>query len=204
MIRRATILTLAGTLLAFPLAAQTHTIDPNSVRRLRPEPCPAVDSILGAPQARPKERAYGYWHDGLSALFSNDPFTITAPGRVSNVLLTAFYRGEGPALEAAYAVQVRFVDRELREGAGTRIVLILDDSLRADLGESDANSTSWSRDQKIDQIITVPVPTPVIRALVVADTVRGTVGGTAFTIPTKALESFRSVFFAAACGTRLH
>jgi len=202
--RRLRLAALALTLTALPLAAQTHTIDPNSVVRVRPEPCPAVDSILGAPQVRPKERAYGYWHDGTSALFSNDPFTITAPGRVSNVLLTAFYRGEGPALEAAYGVQVRFVDRVLREGSGTRIVLILDDSLRADLGESDAVSTAWSRDQKIDQVITLPLSTPVIRALVVADTVRGTVGGTEFTIPSKALESFRSVFFAAACGTRLH
>jgi hypothetical protein len=96
------------------------------------------------------------------------------------------------------------VDRVLREGSGTRIILILDDSLRADLGESEATSTSWSRDQKIDQIITVSASTPVIRALVVADTVKGTIGGTEFTIPTKALESFRSVFFAAACGTRLH
>lgn len=204
MIRRAIVVALAGALVALPLAAQTHTIDPNDVRRFRPQPCPAVDSILGAPQVRPKEPAYGYWYDGRSALFSNDPFTITAPGRVSNVLLTAMYQGEGPALEAAYGLQVRFVDRVLRDGPGTRIVLFLDDSLRADLGESDATSTSWSRPEKIDQIITLPLSTPVIRALVVADTVRGTVGGTEFTIPPKALQSFRSVFFAAACGTRMH
>ncbi len=172
--------------------------------RVRPQSGAAADSLLGAPQLRPKEPAYGYWHEGNSALFSNDPFAITAPGRVSNVLLTAFYPGEAPAPEAAYGIQVRFVDRVLREGSGTRIVLFLDDSLRADLGESEASSTPWSRDQKVDQVITVALPTPVIRALVVADTVRGTIGGTEFSIPPKTLESFHSVFLAATCGTRLH
>lgn len=49
-----------------------------------------------------------------------------------------------------------------------------------------------------------PQPTPEIRALVVADTLRGTIDGTGSPIPPKILESFHSVFLAATCGTRLH
>ncbi len=203
MIRWITLVALG--LVATPLAAQRRDgmFSLDEARRLLPESCAYADSTVGRPLARPRERAYGYRQGDVVIVMSNDPFAITGKRPIDGIILNAVVRDDRPRTTAPYTFQLRLRDTLVRSGAHAALTLILDDSLEATLGSMTASTTPYSTSARIDQMLTISMPQPVLRRLVGATAVRGRIGSTDFEFPPKTLDSFRSVYLATVCGARL-
>jgi len=196
----------AGTLfIAAPLLAQRHdgllTLD--DMRKVRPNSCPIADSIAGRPLPRPTQQAWGWREGTTNNLISSGLYTLTGKRPIDGIILTATSQGEGPHPDATFALQLRLRDTVLREGAAATLVLFMDDSLTAEIGDMLGEPTPFAHDNSVDQMLTQMLPRSIVTRLVTATKVTGRIGQTPFEFPKRTLETFRSVFIAAACGQRL-
>ena len=193
-----------GACTAGPVSAQRFdATGPGAPRDMRPVSCPAADSLAGHPLARPSAPGFG-WHEGTSNNFvSNGIYVPNATKPLDVILLTANSEGGGVQPDPTFGLQIRMQDTLLRQDASATLLLTIDDSTRFTIGNMDAVSTPMSRGRKVDQVLTIGVPRGAARRIGGATTIAGTIGGTSFNVPPKAIEAFRSVFIAAVCGTHL-
>ena len=198
-LRFAALLLLAAT----PLAAQQgRMLTDQDFQNVKPESCPAADSLAGHPLPKPKQAAQGMREGIHHEVISSFPFDFTAHRPVDGIMLNAVYDGEGPDARADYTMQLHLQDSVLRQGAATVFTLVLD-STEVRVGGMDASVTPYSHGRVVDQMLTTPVPTGLVRHLVAARSVKGRIGSWEFAIPDKTLETFHAVFIAASCGTHL-
>jgi hypothetical protein len=188
-----------------PAAAQRddQAIGYDDIRRFVPRTCPLSDSLLGS-LPRPRQRVHTYRREQYAVVMSNTPFAITGTRPMDGILLNAMLPNDTPRSPANYTFQIRMKDSVLRRGAETRLALIADDSLEMSIGPMIATETSYSRGDRIDQMLTIGLRPVEVRHLATATTVRGRLGTTEFTIPDRTLESFRSVILASLCTEGLH
>jgi hypothetical protein len=190
-------------LLAHPAAGQSNTIDSRNIQRVRPASCALSDSLAGRPIPRPGRYALGWREVTVNNFASDGPFSLTGYKPIDGIILTAISEGPGPHPDAVYALQLRLKDTVLRDGGAAALVIILDDTLRTEVGDMLASETPFSRGNKIDQMLTQALPTRLVRRMMAATKVSGSIGATPFTVPPRTLETFRAVFIGATCGERL-
>lgn len=202
---RSTLLGTLALLFAAPLYAQSghdRMLTTDDMQHLRPESCTLADSLAGQALARPKEFALAWKNGEERNLVSGDVFAFTAHRPVDGILLTATYTGEGPAAEVGYGMQLRLKDSVLREGTSALFTLVLD-SAEVRVGGMEASNTPFSHGHTIDQVLSIGIAPRSVQRLVVAHDVRGRIGTWEFPVPAKTLETFKSVFIAATCGTKI-
>lgn len=199
-----TVVLAALLLLAASAAAaqQPRMLTEQDLQNVKPESCPAADSLAGHPLAKPKHAAQGWRQGDLHNIVSDDPFSHTAGRPVEGIMLNAIYRGEGTRPPASFALQLRLRDSVLRTGPETNFTLILD-SVEVPVGRMAANSTPYSYGHTIDQVLTTGVGLQTVLWLVTAHEVRGRIGTWEFTVPDRTVETFHAVFIAAICGAHL-
>lgn len=198
-VRLAALLLLA----AAPLTAQQgRMLTDQDFQNVKPESCPAADSLAGHPLTKPKQAAQGMREGIHHEVISSFPFDFTAHRPVDGIMLNAVYDGEGPNPRADYTMQLHLQDSVLRQGAATFFTLVLD-STEVRVGGMEASVTPYSHGHVVDQMLTTPVPTDLVRRLVAARSVQGRIGTWEFPVPDKTLETFHAVFIAASCGTHL-
>ena len=152
---------------------------------------------------RPTQPARGWRRGATNNLISNDVFALTGKKLIDGIILTATSQGEGPHPDATYALQLRLRDTLLRDGATARLSLTFDDTLTAEIGDMLGEPTPFAYGNKVDQMLTQMLPPRVVRRMVTATKVTGTIGSTPFEVPRRTLETFRAVFIGASCGERL-
>ena len=199
------VLTAGALLCAAPLLAQRRDglISLDDMRKVRPNSCPIADSLAGRSLERSSQVAWGWREGTTNNLISSGLYTLTGKKPIDGIILTAISRGEGPHPDATYALQLRLRDTVLREGAAATLVLIMDDSLTVEIGDMLGEPTPFAHDRTVDQMLTQMLPRGIVIRLVTATKVTGRIGPTPFELPRRTLETFRSVFIAAACGQRL-
>ncbi len=199
------VLTAGALLCAAPLLAQRRDglISLDDMRKVRPNSCPIADSLAGRSLERSSQVAWGWREGTTNNLISSGLYTLTGKKPIDGIILTAISRGEGPHPDATYALQLRLRDTVLREGAAATLVLIMDDSLTVEIGDMLGEPTPFAHDRTVDQMLTQMLPRGIVIRLVTATKVTGRIGPTPFEFPRRTLETFRSVFIAAACGQRL-
>lgn len=199
------ILTAVTLLSTGPLHAQRRDgmLYEEDMKKVRPNSCPIADSLAGRALSRPNNPGLGWREGRTNNLISSGLYALTGRKPIDGIILTATSEGEGPHPDATFALQLRLRDTVLREGAAATLILTLDDSLTAEIGDMVGEPTPFAHDNSVDQMLTQMLPPSVIRRLVAATKVTGKIGPTPFEIPRRTLETFRAVFIGASCGERL-
>lgn len=200
---RAAIVATALAFLAGPVAAQQgKMLTDQDFQNVKPESCPAADSLAGHPLAKPKQAAQGMRHGDLREVISGFPFDFTGHRPVDGIMLNAVYDREGPGAHADFTMQLHLQDTVLRSGNEASLTLLLD-SAEVPVGTMEASATAYSHGRTVDQMLTLPLHAAVVRRLVAAGDVKARIGTWEFPVPPKTVETFHAVFIAAACGVHL-
>ena len=197
---RAPFLLLAFCYLPTGLFAQL----PNPARQFKPKTCPAADSALGSPTEKIRHPILGLYSQqtGESMIFSADPWAFNGSKPLRAVWVTTHFPGDGPVDGPTFGFQVRMEDTTLRAGPTAHLRLQVDSGDAQDIGEMQAQRYG-SGGRKVDQVLTIGLTADESRWLAGAREARGTIGGTAFSIPNRALEGIRAVYVASSCGVKL-
>ena len=182
------------------LAAQ----DPVRATRVEPARCALADSLLGPRVARATRGVQALYlaEQGQSLVFSAAPGSLSTMAGVQAVTGLVRLPERGPVTDPALELTLRvFSDAERLPGTQwLRLVaddVVLGDSLPLAIRRQEAPGL-----RRVYQTLTVPLTPVATVTLVRAGRVRGSVGGTDFTVERDELRELRGIVVTALCGPR--
>lgn len=160
--------------------------------------CPLSDSLLGG--AKPDGHIVGVYDSVRNeTLLGTEPERIQHSGDL-DITGSARFNGRQPTSGLVIQLDAHIVEPTERAIDQRQLVLMLDDSIRVDLGSMSLNPQRLSNVPGVTENMSVILPMAQFYALARATRVRGTIGSTRFELTRDHHRDLRTLYIAAVCG----
>lgn len=162
--------------------------------------CALSDSLLEG--KKPEGRIIGLYDAARnSTMWSTEPERFMEPGfGLRGITSSAHFDGREPTTTMVVQLDLRIMEPEERAIDQRQLLLVLDDSIRVDLGSMSMNPQRFPNVQGVWQNMSVVLPIARLYALARANEVRGTIGSTGFTLTRDQHRNLRTLYVATVCG----
>ena len=170
-------------------------------KRFKPKACVASDSVFGSGIDLGRARIISPAASGeagailIAETMQPDPAGTEITGATFMLMYQKPF-----AIDPRLNLQLNVMDTALRAGSGARLKLIVDDSLRWDLGGMKVAAWRGAKAGKVPQGLNTVLTPDESRRLVAATRVRGSLGSTEFEFTPEQLMAARGLMVAAVCG----